>query len=69
MPCPNCNTDLKCPCDACIAYREKQDIPEPLTEIWIPDTENLNGDFWIKCPVCGFTATSDDWEDLETRLY
>lgn len=50
--CPNCKKELNCPCEHC-------NNPEPKW-IWI------DGEL-IKCPLCGYTAHADEWEEFEIQ--
>jgi hypothetical protein len=59
--CPECHTDLVCPCGSCRKGRVA-DLYKGVEWVWI-------GGEVIQCPVCGFSAHADRWMDFEWQDY
>lgn len=57
MKCPKCGKHLVCGCGAC---RKRRGDLENM--IIVPDDNYIDGQ---KCPFCGFTASCDQWSDIE----
>lgn len=62
MSCPNCEIDLSCPCKNCVGYRRERGEFKALLWEWI-DNETM------QCPICGFYAHANIWEDWDFYLY
>ena len=58
MICPNCKTDLQCPCENC----QKRNAGKP-TWIWVTG----NGPW--KCSVCGRIITEIEAQEIEWQEY
>jgi len=58
MACPDCKKELVCPCKSCIEGRGEGEFD---MWIWLEDGET------IKCPLCGFEAHADYWQDYEMK--
>jgi len=62
MTCPNCGVELDCPCSNCQGYRKRNGKISTLLWEWV-DGETM------MCPVCGFSASADYWQDWEFNEY